>query len=325
MQKIAIVGAGFSGLSLAVELYAHIRDVEITLFDPEGFNSGASKIATGLMHKYVGVQAKLSAFGQEAQNESLKLVGKAAKRLGHPLILSETILRIPNKPEQAEAFQHAASLYNDLKWMTAEDVHAIDANLPYSPALLIDPGYTIDVTSYLHGLALICQDHNIILEKRKIEDLKELKKFDKVILATGAADIPELNHLKIHPVKGQLLVLEWPQGLEPLPCSLIGSVYLTMSKDRKSVIVGATYEHKFYSLMPDPAFAKRELLPKACELYSPLKSAQLIEVRSGSRASMPSRMPFAGKIQENLYALVGMGSKGLLYHAYFANQLVKNL
>jgi glycine/D-amino acid oxidase-like deaminating enzyme len=263
------------------------------------------------MHKYVGVQAKLSAWGEEAQNESLKLIEKASKRLGYPLILSDRIVRFPTNPEQAEAFQRAAALHNDLTWD--------------SSTLIIHPGYTIDVTSYLKGLALIAQDQGLIVKQEKVEDLTALQSFDTIILATGAADIPELRPLKIHPVKGQLLVLEWPKEHPPLPYSIIGSVYITMTKDLKAAVVGATYEHHFRDLLPDENFAIKELLPKAAALCPPLHNARLIEVRAGVRASMPNRMPFAGKIKDNLYALVGMGSKGLLYHAYFAKQLVATL
>jgi glycine/D-amino acid oxidase-like deaminating enzyme len=322
MYKIAIVGGGFCGLSLCLALYSKYPDAEITLFDPEGDSGGASKISTGLMHKYVGVQAKLSSFGEEGLKKSLTLIERVSKRIDAPLILSEMILRIPVNQEQAEAFCLACKNYDDLKWVETD---SIDPLLPRSPSLLIESGYSVDAPGYLKGLTLLGQDLGLNIQKMRIETVEQLNSFDFTILATGAAPFPGLEPLKVHPVKGQLLEIAWPEGLKPLSCSVIGSVYITMAKDKKSAIVGATYEHAFHDAKPDRAIAIRELHRKACALYPPLEGATIIDVRSGLRASMPNRMPFAGKIKDNLYALVGMGSKGLLYHALFAEKLVESL
>ncbi|MFV0340221.1 MAG: NAD(P)/FAD-dependent oxidoreductase [Parachlamydiaceae bacterium] len=322
MYKIAIVGGGFCGLSLCLALYSKFPDAEITLFEPEGDGGGASKISTGLMHKYVGVQAKLSQFGEGGLRKSLSLIRRASERLGTPLILSEKILRIPANQLQEDAFRLASENHDDLKWVETE---SIDPLLPRSPSLLIESGYSVDSAGYLKGLMLMGKDLGLNVQNTRIETAEQLSSFDFTILATGAAPFPGLEPLKVHPVKGQLLEIAWPKDLKPLPCSLIGSVYIAMSKNKKSAIIGATYEHVFHDAKPDREIAVRELYQKACSIYPPLEGAAILDVRAGLRASMPNRMPFAGKIGDKLYALVGMGSKGLLYHAYFADQLVESL
>lgn len=325
LKKYAIIGGGFSGLALAHALFQAKEGIEVTLFDPQGFGGEASKISTGLLHKYVGQSGKQNPFGFEGETCTKALIAEAEKALGRSLVLSSTLLRIPSTEGQAAAFQHSQSLYNDLEWLESSQVQALHPSLPSQPGLLIHSGLTLDVAGYLAGLAQIVQNQGLKLEKRKVQSIDELKSFDTILIAVGAAPFPELNSIKIAQVKGQLIELSYPQDLPPLPFSLIGPVYITMSPDQKNVIVGATYEHNFSDSSPDREFAIKNLLPKAESFLPSLKAQTVLDVRSGIRASTPSRLPFAGKIKDKVYALVGMGSRGLLYHSYFATQLVKSL
>ena len=63
-MKIAIIGAGLSGLSVAWHLSLH-RQCAITLFDPQGIAGGASGIAAGLMHPYPGLMGMRSFMASE--------------------------------------------------------------------------------------------------------------------------------------------------------------------------------------------------------------------------------------------------------------------
>lgn len=324
-KRYAIIGGGFSGLALAHALFQEKSGIEVTLFDPQGFGGEASKISTGLLHKYVGQSGKQNPYGVEGEASTKALIAQAETALGRSLVLSSTLLRIPFNEEQSASFQHSQTLYNDLEWLEASQVQALHPGLPQKPGLLIHSGLTLDVTGYLEGLARIVQSQGLKLEKRRIQSISELNNFDHILIAVGAASFPELESIKIAQVKGQLLELSYPQNLPPLPFSLIGPVYITMSADRKKAIVGATYEHHFTDAAPDPEFAIKSLLPKAEAFFPSLRGQTVLDVRAGIRASTPSRLPFAGKINDRVHALVGMGSRGLLYHAYFANQLVKSL
>lgn len=324
-KRYAIIGGGFSGLALAYSLFQAQSGIEVTLFDPQGFGGEASKISTGLLHKYVGQSGKQNPYGMEGETSTKALIAEAEKALGRSLVLSSTLLRIPSTDEQTASFHHSQSLYNDLEWLESSQVHALHPGLPRQPGLLIHSGLTLDVTGYLEGLACIVQSQGLKLEKRRIQSIAELNDYDKIFIAVGAMPFPELESMKIAQVKGQLLELSYPQNLPPLPFSLIGPVYITMSADRKKAIVGATYEHHFTDIAPNPEFAIKSLLPKTEAFFPSLKGQTVLDVRAGIRASTPSRLPFAGKINDRVYALVGMGSRGLLYHAYFANQLVKSL
>lgn len=324
-KRYAIIGGGFSGLALAHALYEEKSGISVTLFDPNGFGGEASKISTGLLHKYVGQTGKQNPFGVEGEACTKTLIAEAEKVLGRSLILSSTLLRIPSSQEQETAFRFSQSLYNDLEWLEPGQVRALHPGLPDKPGLRIHSGLTLDVAGYLEGLARIALHQGLKLEKKSVQSLDALHDFDAILIAVGAAPFPELSGIKIAQVKGQLLEVGYPQDLPPLPFSLIGPVYLTMTPDRKRAIIGATYEHQFTDSAPDPEFATKSLLPKAESFFPCLKGQPVLDVRAGIRGSTPSRLPFAGKINDRVHALVGMGSRGLLYHAYFAKQLVKSL
>ena len=133
------------------------------------------------------------------------------------------------------------------------------------------------------------------------------------------------ENLPLHPLKGQLLEIDWPKNLPPLPYTLISEVYLAMSPDSRKAIIGATYEHHFKDASPDPEVAIQELLPKALRLYPKLAGCTIAAVRSGIRATTPSRMPIAKIINDRFSTLTGFGSSGLLYHAHFSKQLSEEL
>src|SRR5262249_14959276 len=148
--------------------------------------------------------------------------------------------------------------------------------------------------------------------------------YDCIILATGAFVnrlLPN-NRLPVTEVKGQVLDLSWPHHLDPLPLALNSHIYLLMNHKTNSCTIGATYERNFNSILPDLNAATKELLPKAKELLPALKESRVLSCRAGVRASAPDYLPIIKKIDPRIWVITGMGSKGLLYHALYAEKLV---
>lgn len=309
-KKVAIIGAGFSGLAAAWHL---LETCDVTLFSD---GREASKISAGLLHKYVGLRSPLNPFAKEAEIEAHSLLEVSNKALGEPVILSKGMLRIPHTDRQKEDFYRCASQNEDVEWVNPQD---LIPSLPYDSGIFIHSALTVDSNSYLEGLSLAAKQKGLKVENKHISDLNELKGFDDIILATGAYSFP-FHNLKVFPIKGQLLELEWPSNHPPLPFALNSQVYITMTKDQKRCIVGATHEHHFKTESPDD-LATRELLPRAHALYPPLKDAKILSARAGLRCTTSNRLPFAGHVRDNVYAITGMGSRGLLYHALFAKRL----
>ena len=75
--KLAVVGAGFSGLAVSFHLLE--RGVEVDLYDQKGVGSGASGIGSGLVHPYAGEQLRRSLYateGMEATRRLLQVAGE---------------------------------------------------------------------------------------------------------------------------------------------------------------------------------------------------------------------------------------------------------
>src|SRR5579864_6815899 len=89
-MKIAIIGAGLSGLSLAWHL---IDSASVTLFDHKGIGGGASGIAAGLMHPYPGQQGLRSFLATEGLLATKRLLAVAQKKSALPLALENGIIR----------------------------------------------------------------------------------------------------------------------------------------------------------------------------------------------------------------------------------------
>lgn len=307
--KIAVLGAGFSGLASA--WYLQDR-ASVTLFSD---GREASNISAGLLHKYVGLKSKLNPFAHEAEKKTHQLleVVKTAP------ILSKGMLRIAHIEQLREDFYQCAAQNDDVEWI--EQCKTLNPLFPDSPGIFIHSALTIDSKAYLEGLRTACEKKGLAHVNKHINDLSELKDFDFIVLATGAHSY-HFHHLKVFPIKGQLLELEWPADYPPLPFAINSQVYITMTRDKKRCIVGATHEHHFSSENPDQ-LAESELLPKAFALYPPLKDAKILSVKAALRCTTPNRIPFAGHVQDNVYGIMGMGSRGLLYHAYFAEKLAE--
>jgi glycine/D-amino acid oxidase-like deaminating enzyme len=331
-MKIAIVGAGFCGLAVAWYLLNHLSafpNLRVHLFDSKGIGKGASGIAAGLLHPYAGAHAKLNWRGQEGFQATCELLKIASQTLGRPVTAeNQGILRLALNEEQLIDFQRCAEKYpNDAQWLSTAKCQLLAPGCAQAPGLWIRKGLAIYSSLYLQGLWQACAQQGAKLEKRTIFSLKELQDYDLTIVTTGSDTLrlPEFVSLPLTLVKGQVLEFSWPRNRAPLTCALNSHVYMLMTETRTSCLVGATYEKGHHSALIDLEMAEREILPKAYELFPPLKEASLLNCYAGMRAVTPQHRPFMQRISPSQWILTGMGSKGLLYHALFAKELIRSI
>src|SRR5690349_16483648 len=107
-MKIAIIGAGLTGLSLAWHL---IDNASVTLFDHKGIGGGASGIAAGLMHPYPGQQGMRSFLATEGLLATKNLLEVAQKKSASPLALKNGIIRYLHNEEMCSVFLSHAKNY----------------------------------------------------------------------------------------------------------------------------------------------------------------------------------------------------------------------
>lgn len=321
-KKYAVIGSGFAGIATCWYLLNSPSPPDVTLFSN---GNEASRVSAGILHKYMGLYAKLNPLALEAEKESRDLISKAQQFTNRPIILSEGIVRHAISDKQKIAYSKSAESYPDVIWL--DNCQSYDLNMAPGPGIFIESGLTLDTNLYLDALKQGCIEKGLTVKIQDISNIDELKDYDHVVCAMGSytSTLKPFEALSLHPLKGQLLEINWPKDLSPLPYTIISQIYLAMSQDSSKAIIGATYEHHFKDAHPDPEFAIHNLLPKALELYPKLKGCTISEVRAGIRASTPTRMPTVKVLSDRYSVIAGMGSSGLLYHAHFAKHLVNEL
>lgn len=323
-MKIAVLGAGFCGLAVCWHLLQQ-KNVQITLFDPCGIGGGASGMAAGLLHPFAGLHAKLNWQGRDGLNATKMLLAKAEEALDKKVADYSGILRPAITQEQIQDYQLCASKHKDVQWLEASECQKRIPGLPPYPGLFIPSGITVDCKAYMAGLWRICRRSGVTLERTAITEQSKLQGYDYIIACLGSAtpSFKELQHLQLSIVKGQIVELAWPENLPLLAHTLNSQVYLAMGK--QSCYLGSTFERGFKSDMPFPTDAYALMKAKAEELFPPLNNPTIIDGKAGFRASTPNQLPYLLKVNEKLFCITGMASKGLLWHALMAEKLMEQL
>ncbi len=301
-MKIAIVGSGFSGCGVCWHLLLQ-KGVEITLFSAGG---GATHIASGLLHPYPGMKARRSWKASEGMRATKNLLKTSEEVLGRSVAIQNGIIRHAMMPDSVEIFLKRAAEYDDFEM--------IGPKLAY-----IRSGMTVHARSYLEGLLGACLSRGARYVERSIGSLEELEGFDTVILACGAGMTSLAPELKLNSVKGQILKCRMAKKVER---SIIGKGYLALGEEPGTCFFGATYERNFIDNEADEKRVKALLFPNL-EMFLPsLSEFNVLECYSGIRiSSQISHLPLIGKLQDGIWVMTGMKSRGLLYHALLGEQL----
>ncbi len=327
-MKIAIIGAGFAGLATTWHLLNNqspIKDLEISVFDIRGIGGGSSVISAGLLHPYAGLHAKLARFGLEGWQSTIYLMEQVSKFTDKPFSAFNGLLRIAATEIQQNDFYKSSKMNPKINWLTNEDCKKLIPGSYNGAGIFIEQAAQISSQDYLKALWKACSGNNVLFIQKEIETLEELSNYDKIICAGGGEiyQIREFQGLSPTLVKGQILQMSWPTDIPPLPFPVSSQVYVLMEGDTSTCLVGATFEKKFMNIKPDLYFAKGEILPKAQKIFPFLTEDRILDCRSGFRVSTPDHLPAIQQWNERCWIYTGLGSKGLLYHSYYAQKLSK--
>jgi len=303
MKKVAIIGAGFAGLSTAYFLVKS-GEVAVTIFEAERVGAGASGVCSGLLHPYPGLSARRSMKAEEALGVAKQLIRVAEAHTPKVVARSQGILRKSMNLDQRERLlQHCQ------KW---GDVEQLEQNL-----FLIHSGITVLSENYLEGLSAAVTKMGAEIILQKIENLQQLDDFDQIVVAAGYGirQFSQCQHLKVKFLKGQSLRLE---GKPPMERSLISQGYMAHIGSETEFELGSTYEKEFEDDLPKLEHAKELLKEKLA--YCP--GAKIIQCKAGVRvASQGHYAPLIEKIAPKAYVFTGLGSRGLLYHGLYGMAL----
>ncbi len=310
-MRVAVVGAGFAGLAAAYHLL--LRGAQVDLYDELGVGAGASGVSSGLLHPYVGEQVRRSWKADEAMAATQELLQIAQNYSEDPVVGPSGILRRVT-PKQRETFLKHASTYNDVEVLSDDLVR-------------IHSGIVVHSSSYLSGLYQACLEKGINPIFQKVHSTCQLQKYDAFILAIGAGifSFPGLESLVLSKVKGQTLLCKWPFE-KPLKEALVGKGHIVPLPGGDKVHLGATYERGAKTDLPCMETAMDILAPQAAVLMPEWTEITPIECRAGIRVVRPAHaVPWVYKMSETGFALTALGSRGLLYHAYYGKALAEML
>jgi len=310
-MRIAIIGAGFSGLSAAWHLVKE-AGCEVTLFDPKGVGGGASGIAAGLLHPYVGEEGKRSVRALEGMEAAKELLLVAEEILGKQVATHGGILR--HVVNEHALFLSHAQVYGDVK--------QIEEGL-----FLIESGITVDCPLYLEGLwqAIAARGGRLILEE--VKTLSTLEQFDHILVAAGPgiAQFPELSSLRYRSLKGQVLLCKAPASVALPEKSSIGKGYVALLGGGERLChIGSTYERGETDVEPNQALAESLLFPKVGRFFPDVEKLEVVGCRSAMRVICSGHyFPIAVKLTSTLWVLTAMGSRGLLYHGLLGKAMAR--
>jgi glycine/D-amino acid oxidase-like deaminating enzyme len=308
-MKIAVIGAGFSGLSVAWHLLSR-QNCEVIVYDPRGIGGGASGIATGLVHPYAGEQVRRSLLAEEGMAATKKLIAEAQKNLDAAIILQEGIIRYIQTEEQRQMFL-SHEQYGDVTPLA-------------DGSFWIESGMTIDCSLYLEGLSRSIMEKGGTFVQMEVPSIESLEGFDHIVIAAGAGikKFPELDGLATAVLKGQVLTCHVPDQIDLPERSAIGKGYIALSAQRNVCFVGSTYERDDLTESPNSERAKELLFEKIGQFFPDVHQLEISHCQAALRVLRRGHyFPFVGRVKDNLWVLTAMGSRGLLYHAYLGEQL----
>jgi glycine/D-amino acid oxidase-like deaminating enzyme len=309
-MKIAIVGAGFAGLALSFHFLE--RGDLVDLYDQNGVGAGASGVSSGLLHPYTGEQVRRSWNADEAM-EATKVLLSVAQDFSQEKVADFSGILRKVDPKQHQKFIEHAALYKDVDILDEEWV-------------LIRSGISVHSSTYLTGLYEACLQKGLVFFQKKIDVSAQLSGYDACVFALGAGifSFAERDSGPLSQVKGQTLLCKWT--LPPLQQPLLGKGHVVPLPGGKFVYAGATYERTSLDKGPCQETAMSLLKPQMAKLIPDWKEISPVECKSGIRVVRPGHAtPWMYSIGDKKWVLTAMGSRGLLYHAYYAKALIENM
>lgn len=316
-MKIAVIGAGFGGLSVAFHLLSFSH--QVTLFDHRNIGEGTSSVASGLIHPFPGSMVKTSLYEKEGREKTRQLIQKAAELSEYPLMTPGPLLRVATNKEQEKTLTALMKTRDDLR-LAKETWKGVRKDFA---SFWIDSGFTVHSKHYLKALFKLFMSLKGQFEKVKIQSLDQLTAFDHIVLATGSESdaFLQLSKRGFTKKKGQILEVKCDL-MKEMP-SIIGKGYLAKT-DKETFHLGSTYEKHFQSPQFDQKVAESIILDNARTYLTCVDQCEIIGGSAGVRFAKRSHyLPFVTFLKRNLSVITAFGSRGLLYHALCGEMLAK--
>jgi len=325
-EKVLVIGGGIIGLSLALELAAAGKQVQV--LERGRVMQEASWAAAGM----------LAALDPENPSQLKALSGLSLKLWPgfRDRVAELSGVAIPFRSSVTLQGPHAGKRFEGVagKQISGEIISAPEA-VTLCPGLLATARAeylkleetSIDPRDLCNALPLAARAAGVeILEECEVTHLtatssgveavtpRGVYRADKAVLATGAwaAELLPTTHarLGLEPRKGHIVTVRLPAGVA-LPVVLrTPEIYLVPRGDGR-VVLGATVERDgFNKAVNDAVIA--QLIRDAALLFPAIAEAEIVESWAGLRPGTADGLPVLGQIGEHLYLAAGHYRNGIL-------------
>ena len=327
MVDYLVVGLGLAGIS-----FCHTLEKENKSFYVLSDNSQRSSwVAGGLYNPVILKRFKPAWRAAEQLSELKPFYASLEKKLGVQLDYPVPVWRRFNSIEEQNMWFEASDqpvlgrfLNLEIKQNNNPRIHA-----PFSYGEVIGTG-RLDTKALVNAYAEYLQNTERIGHERL--DFQQLNitsecvsygslKASKIVFATGFGmrDNPYFNYLPLQGTKGELLTIKAPQLKEE---KVIKSSVFIIPMGNDHYRIGATYKWKDKTNDPTDE-AKSELLEKLDSFLN--CEYELVDHIAGIRPTVTDRRPLVGRHPkfENLFALNGFGSRGVMIAPYASTRLYR--
>ncbi|MEZ5920756.1 MAG: bifunctional tRNA (5-methylaminomethyl-2-thiouridine)(34)-methyltransferase MnmD/FAD-dependent 5-carboxymethylaminomethyl-2-thiouridine(34) oxidoreductase MnmC [Parvularculaceae bacterium] len=341
--KVAVIGGGIAGASLAFSLRA--TGLQPTVFDPNGIAAGASGNPAGLIMPRIdlGDNAASQFFAHAYVHSIARLRNLSAAGNDNLFNPCGVLQKFKTEDEKHRAERILAERILPVGWV--EKCH--DGGLFFPQGGVVDPGAYCKVL--IGGAELISERVSRICDQSDSVDIHTsaglVRSFDGVIVANSIAALSfsQCRTLPLTPVRGQI---DFFSGVAP-PARAITYGSYAATAPGGGAIIGATYDH---SGTRNPTKTSVEATQENIAAASALIDIALLEVsgstpRASLRCQTPDRLPVAGPIPDwdyfsaqydgvrtgakgpfppaqrfaNVFILAGLGSRGFVTAPYCAD------
>ncbi|HEY1095613.1 MAG TPA: tRNA (5-methylaminomethyl-2-thiouridine)(34)-methyltransferase MnmD [Alphaproteobacteria bacterium] len=321
-QKIAIIGAGLAGATMAHALQR--QNINCTIFDrhpQSGLNASGNQL--GLINPKLDVgHAAINDLGMSMYHFALHRLHDMADKID---LQQSGALHLATDKAKAQRQQ---KIISDLSWLP-EHVEIVDAQkantlsgvtISADSALYYPDAVTLNTAKMVSALL----DHCDVHWEHEITSLATLQKnYDTIIIASAEAAIalyPELDKI-LQPMRGQVTYFKAPGTLN---CPVIAGHYVA-PVDAETWVTGATFQRQRTDSAPQDVDDQTNLAALPDLLFDLPEQTAITGHWAQIRYTTPDRRPLLGPIAEDVYLATGLGSHGLQYSFILAEILASQL
>jgi glycine/D-amino acid oxidase-like deaminating enzyme len=301
-----VIGAGLTGLCVA----NHLIDLgySIVVYTDQNPLKTTSSLISGLCYPFSGPAARPHKYAIEALEETMLY----ARRFLNPSeIRFVDIHRHAKDDEQACSFKTVAAQYDGL---------SITTNTDGSTTLIISNAMYINMPAYISAMVRRLEANGAIFKNKRIHSVRECDGFDLCVICGGAYSnsIQELSSLNTSTIPGHCIGL--PSNSVNTDKTIITKHILIPSTFNNDTYIGGTYE-KDCSKHTD--YYLQTMLKQFPQYLVDNDEFSETTIRKGIRGYLPGKLPGIMSFSKNGFALLGMGSKGLMYHVWMTKHLIR--